>query len=104
MPLSDHGVVRCRRCGARIRWTLTTKNGVRQPVDADPNPQGNLAVTRGVDDILYSRGLTTAHPEPKGQEWRAMPHHATCTGPRPPRRAPRGDTREGVRPQPWRPR
>lgn len=100
-PSSRH-VTPCRRCPALICWALTTANGRRQPVDAEPNPAGNLAVSRGADNVLYVRALTKDHPEPTAAEWRAMPHHATCTSP-PPRRSSSGQRRRtGVRPAPWR--
>lgn len=33
----------CRSCGAPIRWAVTT-NGRRIPIDAEPHPEGNLAI------------------------------------------------------------
>ncbi|WP_299542074.1 hypothetical protein [uncultured Streptomyces sp.] len=100
-PTRQH-LVRCRRCSAVICWALTTANGRRQPVNATPDDAGNLAVTQGTDGLLYVRSLTKAHPEPRPQEWRAMPHHATCASP-PPRRSSGTGQREraGVRPVPW---
>ncbi|MGW6603305.1 hypothetical protein [Streptomyces sp. NPDC055036] len=98
-PASRH-IVDCKRCPALICWALTTANGKRQPVDAEPNAAGNLAVSRGADDLLYVRSLTTAHPEIRAGEWRAMPHHATCTNPLPRRGS--GHQRTGVRPAPQR--
>ncbi|WP_030744504.1 hypothetical protein [Streptomyces sp. NRRL F-5135] len=76
--LSNHDVVLCSTCRARIRWALTTANGRRQPVNAEPDALGNLAVSRGPDGRLYVRSLTRAHPEPRAGEYRMMPHHATC--------------------------
>ncbi|WP_405799324.1 hypothetical protein [Streptomyces sp. NBC_01506] len=101
-PPSSH-VTTCRRCPAPICWALTTANGRRQPVDAEPNSAGNLAVSRGPDDVLYVRALTTDRPELKAGEWQAMPHHATCTNP-PPKRSGSGGQRRrtSVRPAPWR--
>ncbi|MEV8395945.1 MULTISPECIES: hypothetical protein [unclassified Streptomyces] len=99
-PSSRH-IVDCKHCPALICWALTTANGKKQPVDAKPNNQGNLAVSRGADDLLYVRSLTKAHPELKAGEWRAMPHHATCTNP-PPRRSSTAQRRpSGVRPVRW---
>ncbi|MFS0698308.1 hypothetical protein [Streptomyces nitrosporeus] len=102
MKPSRAHVTACRRCGAPICWTLTTARGRRQPVDAEPTETGNLAVTQGADGLLYVRSLTKVHPEPRPSEWRAMPHHATCSSP-PPRRSNRtGErARTGVRPVPW---
>ncbi|MEU2800345.1 hypothetical protein [Streptomyces sp. NPDC007117] len=101
-PASQH-ITACRRCHAPICWALTTANGKRQPVDAQPSEEGNLAVTQGADGLLYVRSLTKAHPEPRPSEWRAMPHHATCPSP-PPRRSSSGGQRAtsgAVRPVPW---
>nr|MYR37420.1 hypothetical protein [Streptomyces sp. SID4944] len=100
-PASRH-VTHCKGCRARICWALTTANGRRQPVDAEPSAEGNLAVTQGADGLLYVRALTKDHPEPRPSEWRAMPHHATCPSP-PPRRSSGGGerSRTGVRPVPW---
>lgn len=100
-PSSRH-VTSCRRCPALICWALTTANGKRQPVDAEPNPEGNLAVSRGADDVLYVRALTADRPDLRPGEWQAMPHHATCTSP-PPRRSKASppQRRTGVRPVPW---
>lgn len=102
MQPSSHHITHCRTCHARICWALTTANGKRQPVNAIPAADGNLAVSRGADDVLYVRGLTKAHPDPRPGEWRAMPHHATCTAP-PPRRSSGTAQRRrtGVRPVPW---
>ncbi|WP_335936656.1 hypothetical protein [Streptomyces sp. PTD5-9] len=100
MKPAAHHVTACRRCRAPICWALTTANGRRQPVDAAPTADGNLAVTNGADGQLYVRSLTRAHPEPRPGEWRAMPHHATCTAPPLPRRSNSRAQRQnpGVRP------
>jgi hypothetical protein len=96
MP-SAADVARCDYCLARILWTVTAA-GNRMPVDADPNPDGNQAVHADVVGRLRSRALTTERPTLEGAEWRAMPHAATCTAPRPPapRRAPRPVRRPGA--------
>ncbi|WP_030747543.1 hypothetical protein [Streptomyces sp. NRRL F-5135] len=82
---------------------MTSANGKRQPVNADPDPAGNVAVSRGPDGLLYVRSLTRAHPEPRAGEYRMMPHHATC--PPPPQRGTGGGRpRTGIRrtPPSWR--
>ncbi|REE62161.1 hypothetical protein BX257_4774 [Streptomyces sp. 3212.3] len=102
MP-SDHDVATCPSCHARIRWTITV-NAKRQPINADPDAAGNLAVYRDGTGTLRSRVLTTERPTLEHAEWRAMPHVATCTGPAlrrqdiPPRRPVR---RPVLRRQPW---
>ncbi|MFE7347497.1 hypothetical protein [Streptomyces fimicarius] len=98
-PSTAH-ITACRRCGARICWALTTANGRRQPVDAEPTKAGNLAVMQGPDGVLYVRSITVARPEIRPSEWQAMPHHATCTAP-PPRRSSPAQRNSGVRPAPW---
>ncbi|MGW1127487.1 hypothetical protein [Streptomyces sp. NPDC002526] len=102
MKPSPHHITTCRSCRARICWALTTANGRRQPVDAEPTDAGNLAVMQGPDGVLYVRSITKARPEVRPGEWRAMPHHATCTAPPPKRPArPTERQRTGVRPVPW---
>ncbi|MFD4000880.1 hypothetical protein [Streptomyces rubiginosohelvolus] len=102
MKPASHHVTRCRRCTAPIVWCLTSANGRRQPVDAAPDEEGNVAVSSGADGVLYVRTVTAARPDIRPGEWRAMPHHATCTSP-PPRRssAPTPRAVRGVRPVPW---
>ncbi|MGW1313014.1 hypothetical protein ACWD6O_31230 [Streptomyces californicus] len=103
MKPASHHITTCRRCGAPIVWCLTSANGKRQPVNAQPTDEGNLAVTQGADGLLYVRSLTKAHPEPRPSEWRAMPHHATCPSAPPPRRSSGGQRAASgsVRPGPW---
>jgi hypothetical protein len=96
MP-SAADVARCNTCLARILWTVTAA-GRRMPVNADPDPAGNTAVHTDVTGRHKSRALTAERPTLEGSEWRAMPHAATCTAPRPPapRRAPRPVRRPGA--------
>ncbi|MFJ2701856.1 hypothetical protein ACIO3R_01490 [Streptomyces sp. NPDC087428] len=91
----------CRRCNARICWALTTANGRRQPIDAEPTAAGNLAVMQAADGVLYVRSVTAARPEIRPGEWQAMPHHATCSSPPPRRSSSAQRARSGVRPVPW---
>lgn len=101
-PSTAH-ITACRRCSARICWALTTANGRRQPVDAKPTAEGNLAVMQGPDGVLYVRSITAARPDIRPGEWQAMPHHATCTSPPPRRSSTSGQrARSGVRPAPQR--
>lgn len=102
MRASSHHITRCRRCAAAICWALTTANGRRQPIDAEPTEAGNLAVMQGPDGVLYVRSVTAARPDIRPGEWKGMPHHATCKAP-PPRRGARTPERStsGVRPVPW---
>ncbi|MEV5688605.1 hypothetical protein AB0L68_36415 [Streptomyces sp. NPDC052164] len=102
MKPASHHIATCRSCRAPICWALTTAHGKRQPVDAEPAADGNLAVMQGPDGLLYVRSITAARPDVRPGEWRAMPHHATCTAP-PPRRSSRTAQRSttSVRPVPW---
>ncbi|MFH9692667.1 hypothetical protein [Streptomyces globisporus] len=102
MKPPSHHIVKCKRCYAPIVWCLTTANGRRQPVNASPDEEGNVAVSNGADGVLYVRTVTAARPDIRPGEWRAMPHHATCTSP-PPRRSSGGQraTSGAVRPVPW---
>ncbi|MFD7429025.1 hypothetical protein ACFV6Z_18560 [Streptomyces sp. NPDC059818] len=95
MKPSTSRITICRRCSARICWALTTANGRRQPVDAEPTAKGNLAVMQGADGVLYVRSVTAARPEIRPGEWQAMPHHATCDSPPPRRSSDTGQGRQG---------
>lgn len=64
---------RCRSCGAPILWAITTA-GKPMPVDAVPDPAGNVSVEREA-----GRLVARVHTEPSlFGEPRHMPHHATC--------------------------
>ncbi|MFF9279556.1 hypothetical protein [Streptomyces griseosporeus] len=93
MP-SDHGVVLCDGCLARIRWAITA-HGKRQAINADPDEEGNLAAYTDHTGTLRVRVLTTERDRLEGAEWQAMPHVATCPTPRP--RLPRPTSRPGRR-------
>jgi hypothetical protein len=96
MP-SAADVVPCTWCRAPIRWTVTAA-GKRLPVNAEPDEKGNAAVHTDAVGRVRSRALTPDRPTLEGSEWRAMPHAATCTVPRPrlPRQAPRPVRRPGA--------
>ncbi len=61
----------CRVCPAEIIWARTV-NGKLIPLDAEPNPDGNVMLINGVANVY-------AQP-PLGLGEIYMPHHATCTG------------------------
>jgi hypothetical protein len=70
-------------CGAAIAIITVTKakgGTSRMPVDAAPDPAGNIAV-RTVDGLRTGRVATTARPVRDG-EVAYMPHFATCTNPK----------------------
>lgn len=71
-------VGRCKgeRCGARIRWAVT-RLGNRQPLDADPNPSGNIVFTgdlAGADPVVETLGPLDAADTRE----RYFPHHGSC--------------------------
>lgn len=100
-PSTAH-ITTCKGCRAPICWALTSANGKRQPVDAEPSAEGNVAVMQGSDGLLYVRSITAARPDVRPGEWQAMPHHATCSSPPPRRSSGTGQrSRTGVRPAPW---
>ncbi|MFF0510982.1 hypothetical protein [Streptomyces sp. NPDC004250] len=98
MP-TQHGVTACPSCLAEIRWAITER-GRRQPVNAAPDDRGNLAVYTDGTGTLRARVLTKDRPALEHHEWRAMPHVATCMGPRP-RAVPAVPRRPVVRRGPW---
>lgn len=75
-------------CGAELLW-VATKNGKMQPLNATPDPSGNVVLLepatyhstqRGA--LRSSRALTKVEREGGGllpvEGDRYMPHHATC--------------------------
>lgn len=75
-------MARCRSCQAEILWVRTTNTGNLMPVDAEPNPDGNVEVqpepeVRGVGGAVYS-GTVHAQPPMLATGSIHMPHHATC--------------------------
>ena len=66
----------CRACGAPIFMALT-RNGKAMPIDAAPDPAGNVELT--FND--RARPFATVHAGPPGMldEWEPwMPHFASC--------------------------
>lgn len=77
-------VAECSKCHAPIVWCATV-NGKMQPIDAEPNPDGNLRMTpnfrpteRGVlQEVVVIR--KDEQPDLFADPVvRYMPHHATC--------------------------
>lgn len=77
-------MARCRSCGAPIRWAVTT-HGRMMPLDAEPNPDGNVTFT-GRRRPSRAGDAPEVHVHAVGQRGldvedapdRYMPHHATC--------------------------
>lgn len=84
--MSVDGLATCSKCHADILW-VATKNGKMQPLDAIPDPAGNVrleepAVYRSTQRgaLRASQVITKAERESlfpiEGDRY--MPHHATC--------------------------
>lgn len=60
----------CKSCGASILWVTTKVSGRRMPLNAEPDPQGQMVLRAGEASYL-----------PLDQPWagaRYTSHHATC--------------------------
>lgn len=68
--VGEHPVTECRACHAAIIW-LQTPTGAWAPVNAEPDPAGNMAINE--HGRVFVIDLYTADAEP-----RYMPHFATC--------------------------
>ena len=66
----------CRSCQGSIEWA-TMPTGRLMPIDALPDPSGNLAVKRDERRELRGRVVTDAEPL-RGDEKPATSHFATC--------------------------
>ena len=66
----------CNSCGAPIRWAETT-NGRRMPVNAEPDPDGNVVLLYPSPGaalaMIVDPGQTTLDDAP-----RYLSHFATC--------------------------
>ena len=79
----------CRQpgCALPIVWALT-ESGAAMPIDAEPHPDGNLAVRANhPTGQLQCRVITAEQPLDPHTELRGMPHWSTCRNP-PRRRKP----------------
>lgn len=61
----------CRSCGARIIWAVTV-NGKTAPIDAEPVPDGNLWLVKGLTAPVAITAGEHATPS------RYKNHFATC--------------------------
>lgn len=78
-PLAGRPTTRCRWCSDRalLVWCLTGAEK-RIPIEAEPNPAGNVEIRIGSP---AAAPLAVVHQGPPGMldDWVAyMPHHATC--------------------------
>lgn len=62
----------CSSCSSKIIWIRTPK-GKAMPLDATPNPNGNVVIRDGLAVVLKLEELETAT-----DRRRFMPHWATC--------------------------
>lgn len=65
--------VPCSSCGADILWIKTPK-GKSMPLDATPNPTGNVVIKDGLAVVLRLEQL--GDPSLGKRRW--MPHWASC--------------------------
>ncbi|WP_053208299.1 hypothetical protein [Jiangella muralis] len=94
--MTDRDVRQCSLCGADVVWAITAA-GKRQPLNATPDPAGNVAAHRDGTGTRRARAVVPDRPL-MGFERLYMPHAATCAGglpntprtPTPPRALPIG--------------
>lgn len=67
---------RCRSCGRPVRWA-TMPTGKLNPLDADPDPTGNIAAHLDARGDLHARVLK-AGEEPEPHERRGVSHFSSC--------------------------
>jgi hypothetical protein len=69
----------CKRCKQPILWALTA-NGRPMPLDAEPDPKGNVKLSeqRGTTPRAAVLGGTARDEAAERGEQLYMPHHATC--------------------------
>ena len=61
---------RCRSCQAPVKW-VTTEAGRAMPLDAEPDPGGNVEIVAGNQARVHRQTPMVGGPF-------YMPHHATC--------------------------
>lgn len=65
-------IAKCRSCGADIVWATNERSGKPAPIDAEPDPRGNIELWDMPDG-------TTAYSMPHQSGWpRYVNHFATC--------------------------
>lgn len=71
---------RCRSCQAEIRWARTAGAGKLMPLNAAPDPAGNVTLAGGGPlpvATVHDRNQPALLGFTEDVEW-WMPHHATC--------------------------
>jgi hypothetical protein len=66
----------CRHCRRRVIWAVTERTRPI-PLDPNPNPDGNVALSEPSPGRRLARVLTSGE-QPTSVECRYMPHFATC--------------------------
>jgi len=82
-PLAGRPTTACRWCtdATLFVWCVTAA-GKRIPIEAEPNPAGNVEVQHAKSANPLAPPFAIIHAGPPGMfdDWVAyMPHHATCT-------------------------
>lgn len=65
----------CRSCGAPIRWARTS-TGKRMPVDAEPNPDGNVTLIPPLESADFPLAVVSSERDPSVIRYTS--HFATC--------------------------
>lgn len=66
----------CRSCRASIFWATTAATGKLMPIDADPNPRGNIVLNEDGKAVVISKNLFEGGDS--GRLVTYMSHFATC--------------------------
>jgi len=67
----------CKSCGAEIVWCIGSKGG-RMPVDANPNPGGNLTIVEDHANPTLPPRAMPVPPDAGVGTPRYKSHFATC--------------------------
>ena len=73
--MSDYDTEQCRTCQSPIIWTTTT-NGRDMPVDAEPAPGGNIALT--FDEVRQPQARIVAAHLAFGRTDLRLSHFVKC--------------------------
>lgn len=83
-------VVTCNTCNALVIWTVTEATGKRAPVDAEPVPNGNIALEARPPGAPLSRVIPADQRDGKPLR---VNHFVTCK--QPPKRSPKQKAKQG---------
>ncbi len=75
--MADYPTATCRSCPAQIIWAVTAK-GKYMPVDAEPNPDGNVELLPPAPGMRAPQAIVHGQPQMMTEGAIHMPHHATC--------------------------